>query len=288
MLPTPVSTGQQAASNPRSLECGVTSHASTRFNFDEVNALRKTSHALPGNVGNGVLRHCDEQTLAALVAVRDAIGCFETPPTTFEDWGIVFSSRYLGRTAFAQSLDKFAIDGPWNVSVQVVPHRSLHSPASMVGLCLGCHGPCVGVGGGLDGETDAWLTAITLLEQHSLPGLWLVFSGWEPEVQIALQGTWLGQTQCTALAMALQPMSAEHVGLRLRVVYDSLAAEELEIPAKNTAISLFENFVASGTKDGAMNLMLGGSLRAQIDYCEAAAPTVSLPLSNSQNQRKAA
>ena len=40
----------------------------------------------------------------------------------------------------------------------------------------------------LDGETDAWLTATSLLDQQSLPGMWLVFSGWEPDKQIDLEG----------------------------------------------------------------------------------------------------
>lgn len=245
-------------------ECAVTSHASARFTFDEVNALRKLSHELPGNLGNGALRHCDEQTLAGLAAVRDAIKNLQAPPASFQDWGIVASSRYLGRSAFAQSLGKFAVEGPWNVSVQVVPHRSLHSPASMIGLTLGCHGPCVGVGGGLDGETDAWLTAVALLQQESLPGMWLVFSGWEPEVQMDIDGNWLGETRCTALAIALQPVSAGEDRLRLRIVRDTSAPEALEIPAKQTAFSVFEEFAAKGMQNTAMTAMLGGGLRAEI------------------------
>ena len=152
----------------------------------------------------------------------------------------------------------------------------------MVGLTLGCHGPCVGVGGGLDGETDAWLTAVSLLQQETLPGMWMVFSGWEPEVQMNIEGAWLGETRCTALAMALQPVTGGHDGLRLRVVYDSSAREAIEIPAKSTAISLFEGFSAAGMKSSAMTAMLGGGLRAEIDW----PAKLAMPAPNSTSQRK--
>ena len=169
------------------LECRVAAHSIAKFKYEDVNALRKHSDTLPGTLGNSILRHSDEQTLSVLVAVRDAVAQIEQP-TDFSGWGVVVSTRYLGRSAFADALLKFASDGPWNVSVQVVPNRSLHSPASMVGLALGCHGPCVGVGGGLDGEADAWLTAATLLDQQALPGIWLIFAGWDPDTQIDVEG----------------------------------------------------------------------------------------------------
>jgi hypothetical protein len=254
-----------------SLECSITSHATSRLTIDEVNSLRKPSDALPGRIAAAVLKHCEEQTITGLAAVRTAMDRFETQPESFENWGIVYSSRYLGRSAFAQSLGKYAVEGPWNVSVQVVPHRSLHSPASMLGLTLGCHAPCVGVGGGLDGESDAWLTALSLLEQHSLHGIWLVFSGWEPEVQIDIEGNWLAETRCTALALALQPASVETTGLRLRVIHDRLAPEKIEIPAKSKAIELFERFMATGMNTESMTAMLGGGLRVVIDRHDQAA-----------------
>lgn len=279
---------RKAVNESCSLECSVTSYATSRLGFDEVNALRKQSEALPGALGNSVLRHSDEQTLAALVAVRDAVSRFETAPDDFDQWGVVFSTRYLGRTAFAQALNKFAIDGPWNVSVQVVPNRSLHSPASMVGLALGCHGPCVGVGGGLDGETDAWLTATSLLDQQSMPGMWLIFSGWEPDERIDVGGTPITDTNCTALALALQPASAGPGAASLRIVYDPNAPIELEIPAAKTAMSQFERFVAGGPTGNIMSTMLGGGLRAQLDWTPAVVPSIPLPISIPASQRKAA
>ena len=177
------------------MECAITAYAISKHSIEEATALKRQSDSLPGALGNSNLRHCDEQTLAALAATRDIVANFPTPNPSFENWGVVCSSRYLGRSAFADSLVKFAAEGPWNVSVQVVPHRSLHSPASMVGLSLGCRGPCVGVGGGLDGETGAWTTAVSLLHQHRLDGMVLMFAGWEPDQVIDEQGNPLTVTR---------------------------------------------------------------------------------------------
>jgi hypothetical protein len=287
-MPAIANSNLEAAADRDPLECAVTSYATARIAYDDVQPLRKQSDTLPGTLGNSVLRHSDEQTLTALVAVKDAISRFESPPEHFRDWGVVFSSRYLGRTVFAQSLKKFAVDGPWNVSVQVVPNRSLHSPASMFGLALGCHGPCVGVGGGLDGETDAWLTATSLLDQQSLPGMWLIFSGWEPDKRIDIEGTPLTDTSCTALVLALQPGSSTTGSARLRIVYDPSAPVALEVPATVTAMSLFEKFIATGNPDQGLTALLGGGLCAKMEWTTAFESTIPLHPSVPGVQRKAA
>ena len=279
---------QNAASTASSLECSITSYAITRFSFDEVNALRKQSDNLPGSLGNSVLRHSDEQTLAALVAVREAIQQFDATPEAFQEWGVVCSSRYLGRSAFAQALTKFAVDGPWNVSVQVVPNRSLHSPASMVGLALGCHGPCVGVGGGLDGETDAWITATSLIDQQALPGMWLVFSGWEPDEHIDVEGNPLTESRCTALVLALQSVSAVGSKARIRIEYESGLPAAVAVPAASTALQMFESFLSGGDSGPSMVAMLGGGLRASLDWVPVQQTTLPLPTFVPLPQRKVA
>lgn len=286
-MPDIVSFNTHAAAANARLECAVTSYAITKLADQDVQPLRRQSDQLPGNLGNSVLKHSDEQTLTALFAVKEAISHFETAPANYDKWGVVFSSRYLGRAAFANSLSKFAIDGPWNVSVQVVPNRSLHSPASMVGLALGCHGPCVGVGGGLDGETDAWFTAASLLDQHSLDGMWLMFSGWEPDEHVDLEGTPTNKTLCTTLAIALQSGPNVKGRARLSIGLDPTAPTTVAIPAPSTAISLFQKFVAAGNPDQPLTAMLGGGLCAKMEW--AAASETTLPLTAAANvQRKAA
>ena len=274
------------------LECRVAAHSIAKFKYEDVNALRKHSDTLPGTLGNSILRHSDEQTLSVLVAVRDAVAQIEQP-TDFSGWGVVVSTRYLGRSAFADALLKFASDGPWNVSVQVVPNRSLHSPASMVGLALGCHGPCVGVGGGLDGEADAWLTAATLLDQQALPGIWLIFAGWDPDTQIDDEGIPRAATQCTGLAIALQSTGgttefneADHA--RLRIIFDPSSPSEIEVPARNTALSLFEAFSVDPHRERGMNAVLGGGLRAELNWQHATVSTIPLPSMIPAAKKKAA
>jgi hypothetical protein len=282
-----IDSGKNASDKSCVLECLAASHAIARLSFENANALRKASQSLPGNFGYAMLKHCDEQSLMALAAVGQAIERIETRPADFSQWGVIVSSRYLGRAAFAQSLAKFAIDGPWNVSVQVVPHRSLHSPASTLGLSLGCHGPCLGVGGGLDGEIDAWLTASILLEQQSLPGIWMVFTGWEPERPIDVVGNLIGDVNCTALAIALQPAVATSHGLRFRITFDRSADQRIEVPARHTALELFEQFVTSSSNDDAMTASLGGGLRVEIHRCNESGLTIPLVSPQTSHQKAA-
>lgn len=277
---------ESATAESRCLECAVAAFATIRMTFEEVNALRKKSDSLPGNLGNSLLRHADEQTLAALAAARDTVARMECPPQEFGDWGVVCSTRYLGRKAFAESLTKFAAEGPWNVSVQVVPNRSLHSPGSMVGLALGCHGPCIGVGGGLDGETDAWITAMTLLDQHAMPGMFMIFSGWEPDEHIDVEGKPLTDSRCTSLVLALQPSTAKSSVARLKIGFDANQPTSLEVPAKRTAISLFEEFAASN--DTPLTAILGGGLCAEMDWTPAVTTKLPIPIPEIAAQKKAA
>ena len=278
------SANQTAAPTTRVLECSVGACATVRMTYDEVNALRKQSASLPGNLGNSLLRHTDEQTLTALAAANLAIKQLEDRSSDFGGWGVVCSSRYLGRTSFADSLVKFAAEGPWNVSVQVVPNRSLHAPASMIGLALGCHGPCVGVGGGLDGEPDAWITAITLLDQRNLPGIFLVFIGWEPDEHIDITGKPLTESRCTSLILALEPSGTASEIARLKIGRNNRAPNDLEVPAKRTAMSQVEESIATGTER--LQVMLGGGLSAEVQWAEATSR--KLPVPDLADQRRAA
>lgn len=276
-----------SASQPYSLECAVTAHTTARFSIDEINALRKQSDALPGALGNAVLRHADEQSLAALAAVQCTIGQFHQRPADFSNWGVVTSSRYVGRSVFAQLLQRYASEGPWNVSVQIVPNRSLHSPASLVGQALGCHGPCVGVGGGSDGETDAWITASMLLDQQSsLEGIFLIFTGWDPDFPIDADGVPLVETHCTALVLALQAASNANACCQLRITVDPTAPAELQIPVSRTTLDLFEDFLAAQASGQPLSTTLGGCLRAEVTWSTAVTSKDRPILSNPQ--RKAA
>jgi len=211
----------------RTVECGIASFGSVNLNNDELAAIRKTPELHLGlPLAASVARHCDEQTLAALSAVAEAQRQLGTQQSNFEAWGIVASTRYLGRSFFSQSLDKFDREGPWNTSVQVVPHRSLHSTSSTISLVLGCHGPNVGVGGALDGEGQALLTAASMLDEFALPGVWLVLAGWSPELSVDAVGQPTHEARCHALALAFKPAGEVTNGLQLRIVPDHNAFDE--------------------------------------------------------------
>ena len=262
---------------PATLECCLSSYAITRVSYDEANALRKQPERLAGNLSYSVLRHLDEQTMACMAATGAAIQKYEGRPENFDRWGVVTSSRYLGRASFIQNLDKFSKEGPWNVSIQVVPNRSLHSPASTVGFALGCHGPCVGVGGGRDGETDAWISAVSLLEHHKLQGVWVVFCGWEPDELVDMEGKAINNAECTALAVALTPSSMEGPLARLRIEFDASAPGRLEVPMKATVLSQFEKSISSDSEGQPLTIQLGGSLKTVVEWAPAEITTISLP-----------
>lgn len=126
------------------------------------------------------LKHSEEQTLAALAAVSAALETGEVAHD-FDRWSIVSSTRYLARTAFAAVIDKYQVDGPWGVSVQAIPHGTPHAVASTLSLALGIHGPSIGVGAAAGDESQALLSAASLLQNPHWPGAWLLFSAWSSE-----------------------------------------------------------------------------------------------------------
>ncbi len=146
-----------------------------------------------------LLRSSDEQTVAGVAATFEAIAGMGRSPEDFSDWGVVSASRFLGRAYLSTVLRSFAAEGVWGVSPHLIPHFALHSPSGTISLALGSHGPNLGVGGGRNAEFEGFLTALTWLSTGSVPGVWLVLSGWEPEF---VPGQAAGE--CLALALALR------------------------------------------------------------------------------------
>ncbi len=124
-------------------------------------------------------------------------------PDQFEDWGVVAASRYLGRASLAIALRNFRAEGVWGTSPHLIPHFALHSPSGTISLALGSHGPNLGVGGGLQGAADGFLAALTWLSSGIVPGVWLVLTGWSPELVPDPGGNAPRAGECLALALAL-------------------------------------------------------------------------------------
>ena len=169
-------------------------------------ALRRRPGPVPagwGRVTPGLLRYADDQTVAGVAAVFDAVERMGSDPARFEGWGVVAAPRFLGRSVLARTLRKFDAEGVWGTSPHLIPHFALHSLSGTVGLALGAHGPNLGVGGGLHAGAEGFLAALTWLAAGVVPGAWLVLSGWSPERRLPPGGERDPDSECLALALAL-------------------------------------------------------------------------------------
>jgi len=184
----------------------VMGHGLFRMSPGDVPALRRRPGPIPegwGGVAPSLLRYSDEQTIAGTAAVFAAIAAMGLPPDAFAGWGVVAASRYLGRANLAHALRSFLVEGVWGTSPHLIPHFALHSPAGTISLALGLHGPNVGVGGGLYAAAEGFLAALTWVSTGGMPGVWLVLSGWSPELVPDQRGNGPAAGECQALAIAL-------------------------------------------------------------------------------------
>jgi hypothetical protein len=108
-------------------------------------------------------------------------------------------------------LERFAAEGVWGVTPHIIPHHALHSQSGTLSQVLGIHGPNLGVGGGTDAAVQGFLTALTWLTSGTVPGVWLVISGWSPEYVPDESGAPEGDPECLALALGLVPLEAGQV-----------------------------------------------------------------------------
>src|SRR4051794_38541852 len=91
----------------KAFELSIVARGSARLTMPELAAIRKESlTSFPTALSPQLLRHSDEQTLSALVAVSEAIKCSAIANSDFGNRAIVSSSRNLGRSAFATVIDK--------------------------------------------------------------------------------------------------------------------------------------------------------------------------------------
>jgi hypothetical protein len=166
-----------------------------------------------------LLRYADEQSVVGVAATFTAMANMGRPPDSFEGWGIVSASRFVGRANLALALRNFDAEGVWGVSPHLIPHFALHSPSGTISLALGLHGPNLGVGGGVHSTADGFLAALTWLAAGAVPGVWLILSGWSPELVPERRGGPPSSGECLALALALTPANGNSEGfpvVRLR------------------------------------------------------------------------
>jgi hypothetical protein len=221
-------------------ELCVVGRGVARLTMTELAAIRKESLPnLPVRLSPQLLRHSDEQTLAVLAALSDAVKSMDASVTDFTNWAVISSSQNLGRSAFAGVIDKYRTEGPWGVSVQVIPHCTAHSVAGSVSLALASHGPCIGAGGCVDGQTDALLCASSVLKQTDWDGAWIVFSTWLPELSSNSAGNEIANSICTASVLAVTRQSCGGMGRIRFAVRSSLhtpAISEIEKPSSHVPL----------------------------------------------------
>jgi hypothetical protein len=182
-----------------------------------------------------LLRYSDEQTVAGVAAVFTAIESSAADPGSFEAWGVVAAPRYLGRESLAQTLRSFDAEGVWGVSPHLIPHFALHAVSGTISQGLGLHGPNLGVGGGLYATAEGVLAALTWLTTGVAPGVWLVLSGWSPELVPDGRGDAPVEGECQALALALVAARNGDIRTVLRV---AVGAEPHRPPAPTDLVRL--------------------------------------------------
>lgn len=206
----------------RAVELAIVAQGTASLSPFELAVMRQQSiERFPAVLRPQFLKHSDEQTLAALTALSNAIDRSNLGDD-FQNWAIVSSTRYLGRTAFAAVIDKYQIDGPWGVSVQVIPHTTPHAVAGTVSLALGSHGPSIGAGAAIGEEGQGLLSAAALLQRSGIGGAWLLFTAWsDSAIKSAVEPS--SQPTCTAAALAVVDARQE-----LSCKYRSLGRIEVE------------------------------------------------------------
>lgn len=207
--------------------CDVAADATVRVGVEELPELRRRPGPVCGEpLPASFLKHADEQTVAGLTAVYQAIERAGLQTTCYRDWGVLAAPRFLGRPAMAAALQRFQAEGAWGVSPHLIPHRSLHSISGTVSQALKIHGPNFGVGGGPGAVAEVLLAATAMLERKDLPGVWVVLTCLHPEMAPEASGRPAPGAQCVGMALALTPVRSSGSRIRLRFVRGTQAQSE--------------------------------------------------------------
>jgi len=214
-------TPQSSSTQPGVVRCHVATYGAVRATPDDLGQWRRQPPPVCGvAVPASLVKHSEDQTLAALAALHSAITRSGWVGRTFTDWGVVAAPNFLGRGGTASSIQRFADDGAWGVSPHLIPHQSLHAVSGTVSHLLRIHGPNFGISGGPQACHDAFLIAAPMLAEGTLPGLWLLLSGHDREHIPAEDGKGSSPPRaphCEAAALALVPEHGAVEGMLLSI-----------------------------------------------------------------------
>ncbi|MCX7403484.1 MAG: hypothetical protein NTY87_10345 [Planctomycetia bacterium] len=197
--------------------CAIVTHASVEANLLQIAQLRELPDRLSPAVGvvsddvpplgpqlpKRFLRHCDEHTVVAMAAVLAAMHTLPESLSDMSRWGVLAAPCLAGRLLSARTLAQLPKTGAAGVSPHLIPQCSLHAMASAVSVGLGMHGPNMGVGGGPEAVAEGFVTALSMLGEPDVPGLWLVLTQWDDEPIPDGAGGATNGPLCRSVAMAL-------------------------------------------------------------------------------------
>jgi hypothetical protein len=126
---------------------------------------------------------------------------------SFADWGVVGCPRFVGRLVIGNTTWRFATDAKYSINPHIIPNYSLHSLSGTASIGLTMHGLNFGVGGGPRNAAEGLLTALSVMVDSRVPGLWLLLSACDPEPRPDEQGNAVNEFFVHAVALALMPSS---------------------------------------------------------------------------------
>lgn len=235
MKPLSMSTSARTA-----VEAQVLTWATIRAWPDQIAQWRKQPTPTPPvPISPGQLKHSENQTIAALWALCEALAGLESDARCFRDWGVIAAPHFYGRAGNASSLERYRQEGAWGISPHMIPHHSLHAISGTISQIFKMQGPNFGVGNGPHSDTEGWLVAATMLSENLVPGIWLVMTGHDGEYIPDGPGRAGTQPQLEAVALAMVGEQHGKSGLRVR-----LAAEDegLSDPANDPFLSSMAPF----------------------------------------------
>lgn len=256
----------------------VSGYAALRADAAQVASFRKFPGKIAGKpIAASFLKNSDDQTVVAMDALVRVLAERGWEERSFRDWGVVAAPNLFGRFGTAQALHRFQRDGSWGISPHTIPHHSLHALSGSLSMALEMHGPNFGISGGPNAAAEAFLVAATLMADNTLPGLWVVLSGAEPEYIPAESGDGSPSIPTTVLCAVLALESADvfrtntlladsHLnGLSMRV-----SCSEIEYPEEQAfALEPFVTCLEEGGPSGRWSLPGGGVVEFEIQLGEA-------------------
>jgi hypothetical protein len=262
----PIATVRESA-----LCCDVLAHGGAWIAPEQLAGVRRKPGPAPSvPLPVSVLKHSDDQTVAGMAAVLQAISSGGLGSTHFTEWGVLAAPRFLGRVAMVSLLQRFAAEGAWGVTPHLIPHRSLHSLSGTVSQALKIHGPNLGIGGGPGALAEILWTATAMLHGDRLPGVWIVLTGWTPEPVGEAGEPLPAEARCTALAMALTAARSGWHGPRIRLIPTSrLRTDEATSPSDGLTIeSLQAALNVPDARATTVVWQLGVGVRLELEHAD--------------------